>query len=634
MFAKTSLICILAVLIGSISVWPDHQAYAKTKIETALRHSLMPARENKISRHPIIVVEADIYVNRNRMVARMRSLADDLELIQGVEAREDGFYDPDEIYEATEDHAKYLQAQITFRDSNGVEMKSNLVTIDHVEIPEGGIQAGQLTNYKVEFEYEFKYDAVPDFITIEHQMGVEGMLLPAELKILMKQAGSDVPYAQMMKPKMPETYRFDWTRPALTQAASDKEWEEWFDAQREKSMGLMQYSAVYSFFYINQFDVRHEVLIPIATLTTMLEIEREDPGFLSVEEQDRLMEQLKVMFSRINPVVIDGIEVKPVFDKIDFFGLGLADLAMQTQRQPVSVANGRAGVIMSYSTKGSPTSVELTWDQFNHVVLSVDSVIIQDDNIEKRQFSKFLADNTFKWQAPERAPLPPITNVTAAVHPEQFQQGRLILPLASALLVLLGIFTVVAKPIIGSWKWVILVAFTAFAIAPLVYPFFQTEIANPFSKPPKFSVQEQEASQIFAQLHKNMFRAFDYRNESDIYDALAKSVDGELLRKLYLQINQSLKMKEQGGTVARIDEVDLLEGQLRSAALPDGDLGFGYRSRWNVAGTVEHWGHVHQRVNEYDANFIVKLVGDNWKIVDLEMVDEAQGKIKTTLRRF
>jgi hypothetical protein len=339
------------------------------------------------------------------MVARMRSLADDLELIQGVEARADGFYDADEIYEATEDHATYLAQHITFRDSNGEVMASKTINIEHVEIPEEGIQAGQLTNYKVEFEYEFQYETPPDFITIAHNMGVEGMLLPAELKVLMKQAGSDVPYTQMMKPDMPETFRFDWSRPALTQAASDKEWEEWFDAQREKSMGLMQYSAVYSFLYINRFDVRHEVLVPIATLTTMLDIEREDPGFLTVEEQDKLVEQLKKMFSEINPVSIDGVEVKPIFDKIDFFGLGLADLAMQTQRQRVSVANGRAGVIMSYSTKGSPTSVELTWDKFNHVVLSVDSVIIAGDQIEKTQFSKFLANNTYRWLAPERTPL-------------------------------------------------------------------------------------------------------------------------------------------------------------------------------------------------------------------------------------
>jgi hypothetical protein len=589
---------------------------------------------NLSSRHPIIVVEADVYVNRNKMVARMRSLADDLELIQGVEALADGFYDPDEIYEATEDHSKYLAKHIVFRDSDGNIMKSELINIEHVEVPEAGIMAGQLTGYKVEFEYEFKYETPPDFITIEHNMGVEGMLLPAELKVLMKQAGSDVPYSQMIKPSMPETFRFDWTRPALTEAASDQEWEQWFDAQREKSMGLMQYSAVYSFLYINRFDVRHEVLVPIATLTTMLEIERADPAFLSVEEQDRLIEQLKELFAEINPLVIDGVEVKPHFDKIDFFGLGLADLATQTERQRVSVANGRAGVIMSYSTKGSPTNVELTWNKFNHAVLTVDSVVIAGDQIVKKQFSKFLADNTYKWIAPEREPLPPITNVAANLDPERFRPKQLNVPLGTAGLLAVALLLLLAKPLLGSWKIAIMASLVCLTLAPLLYPFFQREYPNPFSKPAKFSIADQEASQIFAQLHKNMFRALDYREESDIYDALAKSVDGDLLRKLYLQINQSLRMKEQGGTVARIDEVNLEQGGPRPVKLKEGEVGFGFRSRWNLLGTVEHWGHVHQRINQYDADFVIKLVDDGWKIVEMDGFNEEQGTLKTTLRKF
>jgi hypothetical protein len=592
---------------------------------------------NKISlelQHPIIVVEADIYVNRQKMVARLRSLADDLELIQGVTALDDGFYDPDEIYEATEDHAKYLSEHIVFRDSKGNVMKSELIDIQHVDIPEAGIRAGQLTGFKVEFEYELKYEQPPEFITIQHNMGVDDMLLPAELKILMKQAGSDAPFTQMLKPGMPETFQFDWTRPVLTQAASDEEWAKWFDAQREKSMGLMQYSAVYSFLYINRFDVRHEVLVPLATLTTMLDLERKDSAFLSIEEQDRLTAKLKELFSGINPVSIDGVVVQPHFDRIDYFGLGLADLATQTERQQVSVANGRAGVIMSYSTKGAPTTVELTWDKFNHVVLSVDSVIIAGDKIEKTQFSKFLANNTFRWQAPETAPLPPISNVSAEIDPQKYRQRQLKVPLGTAGLIGLAVLAMLAKPLFGNWKVAATIAVACLGIAPLLYPYFQRQYPNPFSKPPKFSMDDHTASQIFAQLHKNMFRAMDYRDESDIYDALAKSVDGELLRKLYLEINQSLKMKEQGGTVARIDEVNLGSGGQLPIELAEGEIGFGFRSSWSLLGTVEHWGHVHQRINQYEADFVIKLTEDNWKITEMDAFDEKQGTLKTTLRKF
>ena len=68
-------------------------------------------------------------------------------------------------------------------------------------------------------------------------------------------------------------------------------------------------------------------------------------------------------------------------------------------------------------------------------------------------------------------------------------------------------------------------------------------------------VNERKALGIFATLHSNIYRAFDFNNESDIYDVLSKSVDGPLLDKVYTEIYQSLIAREQGGAVARIKSV-------------------------------------------------------------------------------
>jgi hypothetical protein len=160
-------------------------------------------------------------------------------------------------------------------------------------------------------------------------------------------------------------------------------------------------------------------------------------------------------------------------------------------------------------------------------------------------------------------------------------------------------------------------------------------IDHPFAAAPRFRIDDDEAQAVFAQLHKNMFRAFDYRDESDVYDALAKSVDGELLRRLYLDINRSLKIKEQGGAVARINEVNLLEGQPQpNEDLPTNVPAFGYRCEWNLIGTIEHWGHIHQRTNQYDAMFRVELKDDAWKITQMQTLDEQQGQVQTSLRTF
>jgi hypothetical protein len=583
--------------------------------------------------HPVSVVEADIYVNRFQTTMKLKCFAEDLELLQGVEALEDGLYDSEELLDATQDHADYLAEKITIRNAAGELIPAKVTEVVDMEIPEEGIRAGTLMNYQMGFELEFTYEQPPEFITIEQNMIADGALLPSELKILLKQAGSDTPYLHMMKPEQPETFRFDWDKPILSKEASEKEWEEWFEEQRTKTLGITSYSSVYSFIYITDYEVRHEVLIPLATLSTLMEFERADESFLDIDEQQAAAEKIKAFFSVGNPVVIDAIEVQPVFDRIDFYGLDLRDFAVQAEKRKISMANGRVGVIMSYSTKSPPTSVEVSWDKFNDVIKSVDSVVFAYDKIEKTQFSMFLENNTYRWQEPDRKPLPPITGVASTIDLEPPTWS---VPLISAGLLTAALLMLLSKFVFGlGWKTAILSAAFLAAASVAALPFYRTEFANPFAEAPVFRMEDENAQAIFAQLHNNMFRAFDYHREADVYDALANSIDGNLLRDLYLQINKSLKVQEQGGAIARIDEVNLLEGTPGpTITLPLTEPGFFFRCKWNLVGTIEHWGHIHQRTNQYDAEFLVQLKDDAWKITSMQVLDEEQGQVKTSLRKF
>lgn len=594
--------------------------------------------ESGSAMHPVSIVNADIYVNRGITTMRLTCFAEDLVMLQGVEALEDGLYDNEELLDATKDHGEYLQEKIILRNSAGEVMKSKLVETIDIEIPDEGIKDGKLMEYKISFVFEFKYEKPPEFITIEQQMVAEGALLPSEFKILMKQAGSDSPYMHMMKPSKPETFRFDWEKPILSQDASAKEWDEWFAEQREKNLGITSYSSVYSFIYITRHEVRHEVLIPLATLASFIDLERKDPSFLDIEEQEAASEKVKRFFSIGNPVRINSIEVAPVFDRIDFYGLDLRDFAMQAEKRRVSMANGRVGVIMSYSTKGSPTEVEVEWDKFNDYIKSVDAVAFAFDKIEKTEFSKFIENNTYKWSEPGRKPLPPITELSSTIDVEAYKKPTLRLPVVTLALLAGGILSLLLGLVFGAgWKVSWALAAICCVASLFTLNLNVTEIDDPFAKPPpEFAMEDDEAREVFGQLHKNMFRAFDYRNESDVYDALAKSVDGELLRKLYLDVNESLRVEEQGGAVANVNEVNLLDGKkynLKSGA-DNPAPGFGYRCRWNLVGTIEHWGHIHQRTNEYDADFNIEVRDDGWKIVSMEVLDAEQGKVKTNLREF
>ncbi len=48
----------------------------------------------------------------------------------------------------------------------------------------------------------------------------------------------------------------------------------------------------------------------------------------------------------------------------------------------------------------------------------------------------------------------------------------------------------------------------------------------------------------------------------------------------------------------------------------------GATATWNVAGSIGHWGHVHQRKNQYRAEINVSPIDGVWKLVDLEILEE------------
>ena len=580
------------------------------------------------SEHPVSIVEADVYVQRFKTTMRLRCFAEDLELLQGVEALENGTYDSDELRAAHQDHAKFLAERIQLIDSAGARIEAKITEIQDIDLPAEGVRQGELMNYRLGYVLEFAYDQPPDFLTIKQMIVGQGLLLPSEVKVLLKQEGSDTPYLQMLKPDSPETFRFDWTNPVLSKDATEAEWGEWFEQQREQTLGITSYSSVYSFIYVTPREVRHEVLIPLASLATVIDFKRVDPSYLDVAEQDAARRSVVDFFLQDNPVVIDGIPVQPVVDRVDFYGLDLRDFAVQAERRKISMANGRIGVIISYSAKTPPSAVNVTWNLFNDAIKTVDSVIFAYDKVDKTQFSSFIVNNTYEWRSPEKHELPQIVGVGAEFVPAK----QIAVPVLSVFCGLIGITTLLfGRKLLGS-----AVAVVAAVLIGLIGALTLNQARMPVTveKAKLPVIVDELARDIFERLHANIFRAFDYHREEEIYDALAHSVDGPMLGKLYTQLRQSLENQEQGGAVSRIDHVQIENGSTTGTRVEGDSLSFDYRCSWQLVGSVEHWGHIHQRTNIYDGAFTISMVGDQWKITGIKSLDEKQGPVKTSLRKF
>lgn len=135
--------------------------------------------------------------------------------------------------------------------------------------------------------------------------------------------------------------------------------------------------------------------------------------------------------------------------------------------------------------------------------------------------------------------------------------------------------------------------------------------------------------ELLGRLLRNVYGAFEFRDDSDVYDALATSVEGDLLRELYLRVKRSLLMAEQGGALSHVDMVEILTvTPPTDPALPTTE------ATWRVSGTVEHWGHVHTRVNEYRGRATVVNHEGVWKLQSLQLLDEKRIKFETSIRGY
>ena len=125
---------------------------------------------------------------------------------------------------------------------------------------------------------------------------------------------------------------------------------------------------------------------------------------------------------------------------------------------------------------------------------------------------------------------------------------------------------------------------------------------------------------ILDSLMKNIYRAFDFRDEENVYDKLAICVSGERLADLYLQQRRSLVVEQAGGAQAKVEEVAIEDVEISKSSQHDGALDL--RAQWTAIGKVGHWGHIHSRQNRYDAIVTIKPVAGAWKVVDLELLEE------------
>jgi len=347
--------------------------------------------------------------------------------------------------------------------------------------------------------------------------------------------------------------------------------------------------------------------------------------FLKREQEKRQREILEEFFKEVNPVTIDGILVKPILKELQFLpaaslpGWGTPFMVLPDVR-----------ILLSYSTKGRPKRVSMVWElyprDYGRAVRGLDpatEVVAELDAYNENTIIKFTRDEPeVIWHTPGWAGKRRVMPVVVAAEPV-----RIGVPLASLAITALAGVSLLTLRFSRLWRSVrwpaVTLAFLAIGVAVYGHDVLVVQVAPPWRQKVQLP-DEEEAINVFTSLHRNVYRAFDYKTESDIYDVLAQSVDGDLLDRVYNEVYQSLIMRDQGGAVSRVQSVDILDTEVLSAGklTGSGEAAFRVRSRWRVDGVVYHWGHVHSRTNEYRALYTIAQRTSSWKITGVETLEQ------------
>ena len=392
--------------------------------------------------------------------------------------------------------------------------------------------------------------------------------------------------------------------------------DPWYSQFDKKALRRWQSSGVMSFLYIEPYEVRHEILARVKDLAAWMDLGLRGNDYVEADENEPLKKRVGEFFLKRDKTLIDGKKLRPILDRVSFvkYGTTASTFVVQPEQLPINTA--MVGVIITYLTDGLPRQVTNEWDLWSDHIQKVPtdaidpvgglpSYVTPDDNI--LTWTNFLKT----YQAP----------TVAAVNVDE-SLTTMKVPLASVLCLLallpLGLQIRNRQKNGRSILPYIGMAVVFIAASVLLYPFLKVAVAKPFSLAPKMT--DENAVTVLDSLLKNIYRSFDFREEKDVYDRLATSVNGDLLSEIYLQNRKSMVVAQAGGARARVKEVEILDVDV--SQLEDRPLGLVFQAKWTAMGSVGHWGHIHIRKNQYEANIGIEPVAGAWKIINLELLEE------------
>ena len=410
-----------------------------------------------------------------------------------------------------------------------------------------------------------------------------------------------IPVIDFQYLKRPETLRLDWDDP-------------WYSAFENVELKRHHSAPLMTFLYVEPYEVRFEILIRLKALASWMSLDVPIEKPIEAEQQARLREQIGQFLLQQSQVKINGAKSRPLLDRVDFVRVSPQGIQSLDTAERLTFHTALVGVILAYVTPGPPQEVTVDWTHFDDQITSIPSTVI--DPVSQLPYDLTPAQPTLRWTNMLDAYNYQVATIDAIAAQAA---NQIEIPLASVLLCLAAALIAGFGGLLAlNGVYRITMVVLLFVVAVGMGSFGRIAVRNPFAAP--YQLPEVESLLILQGLLQNTYRAFDFRAENDVYDKLAVSAAGDLITDIYLQSRKRLVMEEQGGARAKVQDVQLLDAV--QAAPPGRRQRFTFQCAWRITGTVNHWGHTHQRRNQYDAMITIQPIERTWKIVALDVIEE------------
>lgn len=578
-----------------------------------------------VAAHPVSLTTALVDLDEGEIRMELDVMVEDLVLFYDLEPETELTFSMSQIQREADRHHEFLLRHIHLRDLEGNPLPGRVARIDFSELPEEGVHWDDLMMFSMIYHLEFDLPENLSHLTVAQDFGGEDPLIPSEMEVRLFHDGVFQEAAQLSH-RTSHTFEIDWETDWSEMAGDMEAARQRLRDRQEETLGITSYSAVYSYLYVTPRGVRFEILIPLLTLESWVPVRREAPEMLTVDEQQAAAGAILEFLTQHSNVEINGQPVEAQLDRIDFFGPDFRDFAMRAPAVTVNVFSARVGAVLEYPAEASPREVMFEWDFYDDRLHYLRPRIFVYEEAGRDVLLDF-ARTKFQWEGRPPEEVAEFQPLAPPLGPSVVN-----VPVLSGLLLAGGflcLFWGVWKCGSSGWRRSGLATALLWAVALVVWPVGQVAVPVGSAPPPDASA----ARQTMAGLLHNLYRSFEYREEEAIYDSLAQSVSGDLLEDLYLQIRRNLEMADQGSALARLEELEIVDGEILHTETGPGRVPvIDYLATWTVRGSLEHWGHVHSRLNQYQARFRLSGGEEGWRIEEFEPLDEERLEMRIRIR--